>query len=131
MLHLSIVTPERSFIDEECLSVTLPGLLGQMQILESHVGILAELSAGILIFEKNNKESVKFMIGEGVVVVEGNKVNVLTEQARTKSEIDKKQEEHLLGELKDQMKKQGETPDELKRLSIELNRCLARLRLFD
>ncbi len=33
MLHLTVVTPERAFLEEECASVTLPGRVGELQVL--------------------------------------------------------------------------------------------------
>ena len=131
MLVLSIVTPERQFLDVSCANVTLPGKLGEMQILPGHAAIMAELIAGHVTYEKDNKEIVKFMIGEGVVEVDRDQVNVLCEQARYKSEIDKSAEENLLVELKDQITKLAKDDVEERRLSIELSRCLARLSLFE
>ena len=93
MLRLSIVTPERPFLDDECESVTLPGKLGQMQILSGHAALLSELVAGVVTIEKHNKEVQRFMVGEGFVEVDSDRVNLLCEQARFKSEIKKEEEE--------------------------------------
>lgn len=131
MLRLTIVTPERPFIDEDCLSVTLPGRLGEMQVLPGHAAILAELSAGVMTYQKANKEEVRFMIGEGFVEVDRDQVNVLCEQARYKSEIDKNFEENLLNELKEKIKSHQQEDVEQKRLFAELERSSARLSLFE
>jgi F-type H+-transporting ATPase subunit epsilon len=131
MLVLSIVTPERQFLDVSCANVTLPGKLGEMQILPGHAAIMAELISGHISYEKENKETVKFMIGEGVVEVDRDRVNVLCEQARYRSEVDKSAEENLLVELKDQIKKLAQDDVEERRLTTELSRCLARLSLFE
>src|SRR5690606_9447835 len=103
--HLNIVTPERQFLDVECANVTLPARLGELQVLPGHAAVLLELASGLISYEKGNKEQVKFMIGEGVVEVDHDQVNVLCEQARYKSEVDKSLEENLLAELQDQIKK--------------------------
>jgi F-type H+-transporting ATPase subunit epsilon len=131
MLHLNVVTPERQFLDVDCVNVTLPGKMGEMQLLPGHAAMLSELISGLISFEKANHETIRFMIGEGVVEVDKDQVNVLCEQAREKSEIDKKGEEHLLLELKEEMSKPEQDEVEQKRLAIELARCLARLKLFD
>lgn len=131
MLRLNVVTPERSFLDEECLSVVLPGKLGQMQILTGHAALLAELKAGIIAFEKANKEVVKFMVDTGFVEVDKDQVNVLCEQARYKSEIDKGAEEQLLADLQEQMKKKDQDDMEQNRVFAELSRSVAKLSLFE
>lgn len=131
MLRLNIVTPERQFLDVECVNVTLPGKLGEMQILPGHAAILSELVSGLVSYEKNDREVLRFMVGEGVVEVDNDRVNVLCEQARDKSEIDKSEEESRLAELSEQVKKLEKGDEEQKRLSIELSRCMARLRLFE
>jgi F-type H+-transporting ATPase subunit epsilon len=131
MLQLTIVTPERPFIDEACLFVTVPGRLGEMQILPGHAALLAELAPGIMLYQKQNKEISSFMIGEGFVEVNSDRVNILCEQARYKNEIDEDFEKNLLIELKDQIKKYNEASAEQKRVFAELERCAARLSLFE
>ncbi len=131
MLHLTIVTPEQQFLDVSCANVTLPGKLGEMQILPGHAALMAELISGHIAYENGNKEHIRFMIGEGVVQVDHDQVNVLCEQARYKSEIDKAREENLLAELKDQIKKIDQDDVEQRRITTELSRCLARLSLIE
>lgn len=131
MLRLNIVTPERQFLDVECVNVTLPGKLGEMQVLSGHAAMLAELVSGLVSYEKSDRELIKFMVGEGVVEVDADQVNLLCEQARYKSEIDKSQEEGLLADLSAQIKNIETGDIEQKRLTVELSRCMARLSLFD
>lgn len=131
MLHLSIVTPERPFLDEKCVSVTLPGKLGEMQVLPGHAACLVELQAGTIAYEKNDRVVVRFMVSEGFVEVDHDQVNVLCEQARFKSEIDKSQEEANLIELKEQISKADQDEAEQKRIFADLEKCVARLSLFE
>lgn len=131
MLRLTIVTPERAFLDEDCLSATLPGKMGEMQILAGHAPLLAELSPGIVTIEKQNKEIVRCMVGEGFVEVDHDNVNVLCEHARHKSEIDKSVEEGLLIELREQLKNPELEKTEQKQILIETARCVAKLTLLE
>lgn len=131
MLHLTIVTPERQFLDVDCTTVTLPGKLGEMQILSGHSALLAELMSGLVSIENDKREQVTFMVGEGVVEVDHDRVNVLCEQARYKDEVDKTLEESLLVELQGQIKNAEKDDVEHKRLETELSRCVARLSLFE
>ncbi len=131
MLRLSVVTPERPFLDEDCQSVTLPAASGEMEVLPGHVAILSELSAGIISYRKQNNETVRFMIGEGFVEVEHDRINVLCEQARFKSEIDRTFEESLRKEIESKLKMTEEVEASQKRRFVELERCVARLSLFE
>lgn len=131
MLHLTVVTPERSFLKEDSLAVTLPGKTGEMQILSGHIPLLAELKAGIMSIEKSDRSVVRFMIGEGVVEINDDNINVLCEQALHQNEIDKDFELNLLTGLQDQIKQHEADDKEQSRLFAELSRCTARLSLFE
>jgi F-type H+-transporting ATPase subunit epsilon len=131
MIRLNIVTPERPFLEEECQSITLPGKEGEMQVLPGHIALLAELKAGLMTYQRSDKEMVHCMVSEGFVEVDHDRVNVLCEQARRKSEVDKDYEETLARELLDQLKRHEEADAEQKRLFAELARCTARLKLFE
>lgn len=131
MLRLNVVTPERPFLQEECVSVTLPGKAGEMEVLAGHVALLSELNAGVITLQKSDRETVRFMVGEGVVEINNDQVNVLAETARYKSEIDAQQEEEVLIGLQEAMKKLDNDDGEHKRVTAELSRCVAKLRLFE
>lgn len=131
MLRLNIVTPERPFLKEECLSVTVPGVMGQMQILPGHAPVLAETRSGILTVQKANQDEVVCMVGEGFLEVDHDQVNVICEQARFKSEVNKEQEEILLLDLKNKIDKLDQDEVEQKRLFAELSRCAARINLIE
>jgi F-type H+-transporting ATPase subunit epsilon len=130
MLKLSIVTPERPFLELNTLSVQLPGSMGDMEILPGHAPLLAELKAGLLTYRQGN-EIERVMIAEGFVEVSQDRVNVLSEQARSKNEIDKEQEKSLMLELKQKIDKLEQDDVEQTRDQALLARCIARLSLFE
>lgn len=131
MLQLTIVTPERKFLEATCANVTVPGKLGEMQVLPGHAAVLAEIVSGVMSFENDKRENFNFMVGEGVVEIDHDHVNVLCEQARYKTEVDKDLEEKLLAELRDKIKNVEQDDLEERRLAAELSRCMARLSLFE
>lgn len=131
MLRVNIVTPERPFLDQECVSLTVPGVLGEMQILPGHAAILAELKAGVMSLQKSNDEIERFMIAEGFVEVDHDQVNILCEQARAKSEVDKEQEENLFQDLNQKITQIDQDDAEQKQRRVALSRCVARLSLFE
>lgn len=132
MLRLTVVTPERAFLEEECENVTLPGLMGELQVLPGHVSSLIELKTGLVSFENKNHERTRFVIAQGFAEIESSQVIILCEIARARSEVDKDSEEalqrNLLSELNNLATKEH---DEYKKLQTKLEISLASLNLLE
>jgi len=79
-MTLEILTPDKKIYEGEATSVTLPGTLGQFEILNHHAAIISTLEDGKLIVRGtgSGKEEV-FLIQGGVVEAVNNKVTVLAE----------------------------------------------------
>jgi len=77
-MTLEILTPDKKVYEGEATSVTLPGTLGQFEILNHHAPIISTLEDGKLIIRNAGKEDV-FVIQGGVVECLNNKVTVLAE----------------------------------------------------
>ena len=88
MLKLKIVTPERTLLDEEVDSVTLPTQLGEITVLPNHIPLVSNLVAGEIRYRKGNLESF-FATSSGVIEVrKNNELVVLAETAEMGQEID-------------------------------------------
>ena len=76
-MTLEILTPEKEIFKGDIKSVTLPGALGEFQILNQHAPIISTLTNGsiIIVTEKNDKNI--FDINGGVVEMINNKIIVL------------------------------------------------------
>ena len=77
-MTLEILTPDKKVYEGEATSVTLPGTLGQFEILNNHAPIISTLEDGKLIIRNSGKEEV-FLIQGGVVECLNNVVTVLAE----------------------------------------------------
>lgn len=77
-LHLVIVSPERMVFDGKAVSVTLPGELGEFQVLPDHAPIISSLVAGKVRY-KAGKEEATLEIKGGFVDVNNNQVSVCAE----------------------------------------------------
>jgi len=53
-IHLTIVTPERSLVDERVDEIQLPGAEGYLGILPGHAPLFTELKVGELGFRKGS-----------------------------------------------------------------------------
>jgi len=132
MLNLTVVTPERAFLEEECESVTLPGRVGELQVLPGHVSSLVELKTGMVSFENKHKERVRFVIAQGFAEIESGRVIILCEIARSRSEVDKNSEQALQQNLLDQLNNlANKEDDEHKKLQTQLEMSVASLNLLE
>jgi len=77
-MTLEILTPDKKVYEGEASSVTLPGTLGQFEILNHHAPIISTLEDGKLVVRGSGKEEVFFIQG-GVVECLNNVVTVLAE----------------------------------------------------
>ena len=77
-MTLEILTPDKKVYEGEATSVTLPGTLGQFEILNHHAPIISTLEDGKLIVRNSGTENV-FLIQGGVVECLNNVVTVLAE----------------------------------------------------
>lgn len=93
MIELEIVTPERRLFKVLCESVTLPGTLGEFEVLEGHVPMLASLKTGILSFKQpqrledsgdysfDSDKSLQIPVVQGFAEIDHRHVTVLCEVA--------------------------------------------------
>ena len=76
-MTLEILTPEKEIFKGDIKSVTLPGTLGEFQILNQHAPIISTLTNGsIKIVNVKNEKNI-FDINGGVVEMLNNKIIVL------------------------------------------------------
>jgi len=76
-MKLEILTPDKTVYEGEATSVTLPGTLGQFEILNNHAPIISTLEDG-KVTVRGAKEEI-FIIKGGVVEASNNKVIILAE----------------------------------------------------
>lgn len=77
-----IVTPDKTIYNGEVTLVSVPGVMGSFEILNSHAPIISALGKGqVRIVEDNAEHSEQlFDVESGIVEVKSNKVNVLIEK---------------------------------------------------
>jgi F-type H+-transporting ATPase subunit epsilon len=86
-LKLEIITPEAIAFSEDVEMVTLPAIGGQIGIYPQHVRLITQMVPGELIVTRERRESV-IAVGEGLVAVSGDRVEILTDMAIRAEELD-------------------------------------------
>ena len=86
-LRLEIVTPERVAFSEDVSMVTLPAINGQIGVYPQHVRLITQIAPGELSATTPGGE-ILLAVGEGLVVVTADRVEILTDMAIRAEDID-------------------------------------------
>lgn len=89
MIHLQIITPEKTVFDDEVDQVTLPTSQGQITILPQHVGLVTTIEPGDLIYKKHNKEHL-LAAGFGFAQIGKHTTKVLVDLATPEEDLQEK-----------------------------------------
>jgi len=126
-LKLEIVTPDTTVYSEDVHMVTLPALEGQIGVFPHHVPLVTQMVPGELIVRKDGRET--FMaVGEGMVVVTGTHVSIVTDMAVAAESIDEAKAEEArqraVARLRDKI-----SDEEVATVNASLARSLAQLKV--
>ena len=130
-LHLKIVTPERTILEEDVDQVALPTTEGEITVLPGHIALIATLKSGDLVVVSNG-ESVPMAITGGFIEVKDNTVAVLADFAEPVAELTEEAIEKAKAHAQDLQEKQkkGEVVD-FEHFETELERSLNRVKVAD
>jgi len=87
-LHLQVVDPERSLVDETVDEVQVPALDGYIGVLPGHAPLLSALMpGGLMTYKTGGVEKVLVLLG-GFVEIQPGRVRVLADQGVHPADID-------------------------------------------
>ena len=126
-LKLEIVTPDAIVFSDDVQMVTMPAVDGQIGVFPHHVPLLTQVVPGEMIVRKDGRE--RFLaIGEGLVLVTGDRVAIVTDMAVPAERIDEaKMEEarqRAAARLRDKI-----SDEEVATVNASLARSLAQLQV--
>lgn len=127
-LVVEIITPSKMAYTGKVKSISLPGTLGNFQVLYNHAPLLSSFEIGkIKIVDLSDKE-IEFATSGGTVEVLANKILVLADSFESKEEIDIERAENSLSRAKERLANRNkEKIDEL-RAEISIQRALNRIK---
>ena len=97
-LHLSLVTPETTLLDEPVESVRVPLFDGEAGIYPGRAAMVGRLAAGELVVNRRSGGSDTWFVEGGFVQVSGENVAVLTGRAVKPNELDAAEADARLSE---------------------------------
>ena len=147
MLELEVVTPKRRLFKVACDSVTLPGKIGEFQVLSGHAPLLTGLRTGVLSFSKSDaavdsdfntdfsgtevNSAFSLMVSGGFAEIAENKVTVLSEIAAMPGEVKAETEKQMVLDLEARIREiKDEESKEFKNMEVELERSAVKLSLL-
>ena len=86
-LRFQIVTPQGPVYCKDVDFVTLPGVEGQLGIYPDHVRLMTQMVPGEIIVRKGRLDDF-LAVGEGLIEVTGDQVNIVTDMAVAAENID-------------------------------------------
>jgi len=86
-MKLQIITPDGAALAETADLVTLPGVEGQFGVYPKHVPLLTQMIPGEIIVRKDARDH-SFAVGEGLIEVTADQINILTDMAIPSDHID-------------------------------------------
>ena len=81
--HMQLVTPDARLFDGHVTAVTLPGELGEMQVLAGHIPLLTRLTPGLLRIHHADGRVQDFTLAEGFARIAFEEVCVLAVVVQT------------------------------------------------
>src|SRR5438552_11659618 len=126
-IHLTIVTPERSLVDEQVEELQIPGADGHLGVLPGHAALFTELKVGELGYKKNGGWS-WLAVAWGFAEVLPDQVRVLAETAERAHEIDVERATRAKERAEQKIRLGGEDLDYAHEL-VSLERALVRIQV--
>ena len=87
-LHFKIITPLRTVVDTEALSILLPASEGQMEVLPGHTNIITSVANGELVYRQAGQPETSLFVGGGFLQVESDYALLVTDTALAADEMD-------------------------------------------
>lgn len=105
-MQVDIVTPEKVLFSEKDISmVTIPGIEGQMGILDDHLPVVTFLKPGVINIE--NKKNKYFFTSGGVVDFKNNSLSILCQEVYDIEDLS----DTKISELKKRAKDSADDPN--------------------
>lgn len=129
MIHLQIITPEKTVFDEDVEQVSLPTASGQITVLPHHIGLVTSMEPGAIIYKKHQKE-IHLASGFGFAQVNSDTINVLVDLAAPEEELEEKAIEEAKKQAEEQLKqKHLLSEEEYATAAANLQKALAQLKV--
>ena len=127
MIQLTIVTPERSLVNEQVDELQIPGAEGYLGVLPGHAPLFTELKVGELSYRKGSNWT-SLAVAWGFAEILPDQVRVLAETAERAQEIDLERAKRAKERAEEHLRRGGSDVD-YDRARIALQRAMIRIQV--
>ncbi|MBL8007907.1 MAG: ATP synthase F1 subunit epsilon [Ignavibacteria bacterium] len=127
---LEIVSPARKVFEGEVKSVSIPGTLGNFQVLKNHAPMISTFAVGKIKIE-NHTGTIEYSTSGGVFEVKNNKAIVLAESIESKEEINIERAKHSKIRAEELLKSSELSSQEKEDAKFALQRAINRLKFTE
>ena len=128
-LHLKLITPERTVLDEEVVSLTCPTETGEITILPNHTPLVATLTSGELVAKNGGEPHFVHVAGGFIEIRPNNEIIILADGAEHFYEIDVVRAEEAKKQAEEIMKSQSMANEEYVLAAWILRKSLSRIKI--
>ncbi len=125
-ITFQLVTPEKTVLQQELVSLNCPTDMGQITVLPGHIPLVANLVPGELHAKTDHDDFYLYVAGGFIEVRSGNQVVILADDAQHHHEIDIKQAEEAVKRAEQGLKEQHLSGEEYARVAASLHKSLTR-----
>ena len=126
-LRLHIVTPDATVLSEDVEMVTLPGIEGDLGVYPQHEHLITQIVPGEIIVTSRGQER-SLAVGEGLVEVTANRVEIVTNMAIASEHIDEARVEEARARAAARLREKL-SDEEIASTNASLARSLAQLQV--
>ncbi|MBA4406301.1 ATP synthase F1 subunit epsilon [bacterium] len=130
-IFVEIITPSKSAYKGHVISITVPGTMGNFQVLFNHAPILSSLEIGKILIEDATGQHIEFATSGGTVEMRDNKVLILADSVETAEEIDVERAKRSLERAKERLATRGKGDVDIIRAELALQRAMNRMKFVN
>ena len=130
-IFVEIITPSKSAYKGQVISITVPGTMGNFQVLFNHAALMSTLEIGKIKIEDATGQHLEFATSGGTIEVRDNKVLVLADSVESAEEIDVKRAKSAYERAKERLETRGKGDIDLMRAELALQRAVNRMKFVN
>jgi F-type H+-transporting ATPase subunit epsilon len=128
-IFVEIITPSKSAYKGQVKSITLPGTLGNFQVLFNHAPLLSSLEIGKITIEDATGQHIEYATSGGTVDVKDNKVLLLADSVELVNEIDVERAKKAYERAKERLANRSKGDVDIMRAELALQRAINRMKM--
>lgn len=130
-IFVEIITPSKSVYKGQIKSITIPGTLGNFQVLFNHAPMLSTFEIGKIKLNDTNDKEIEYATSGGTVEVNNNKILILADSVETSNEIDVDRAKKSYGRAKERLAATNKGDIDIMRAELSLQRAINRMKFVN